>query len=210
MNKVIVVGAGGHGKVIVDILQKNKKFEVVGLVDEAAKEGFWGIPLLGGDDMLESIRREKQISYAFVALGDGKLRERVTEKVKKAGFQLVNAVSCDAIVSPHVSFGEGIAVMPGAVINGDVTLGDGCIINTNASLDHDCTVGAYTHIAPGGAVCGGVAIGKGCFIGAGSRVIDHLTIGDNTVVGAGAVVVTDIRGNCTVKGVPAKDTERLQ
>lgn len=199
-----MLGAGGHAKVITDILLKNEEYDVVGLIDEADKEGFWNIPVLGGDEMLETIYRDMGISNAFVALGNGRLREKVTKKAKRAGFRLINAVSKDAVISPRASLGEGIAIMPGAVINADVEIGDGCIINTNASIDHESIIGDYTHIAPGCAICGGVSIGKHCLIGVGSRVIDHLQIGDDTLVGAGATVVKSIVGNCTVVGVPAR------
>lgn len=204
MKKAIVVGAGGHAKVIIDILQRNGEYEVVGVVDAARTEGVWGIPFWGTDEDLTTIYRQRKVEYAFVALGNNKIREKVTAKAKAAGFQMINTISKEAIISPRVTIGEGVAVMPGAVINADAVLKDGSIVNTNASIDHESIVGEYTHVAPGSAVCGGVTIGRGCLLGAGCRVIDHLQIGNNTIIGAGSTVIKDIAGNCTAVGIPAK------
>lgn len=204
MRKVVIVGAGGHAKVIADILRENGEYEIAGLVDCNPDKSFWGIPVLGNDDDLARIYREKAIKYAFVALGNGKLRERVTKRVLEVGFQVINVISKAAVVSRSACLGTGIVIMPGAVINADVKIGDGCIINTNASIDHEGILGEYTHIAPGCAVSGKVRIGKHCLLGTGSRVIDQIDIGDDTIVGAGAAVVKNLRGNCTAVGVPAR------
>lgn len=201
------MGAGGHAKVIVDILQQNMEYEVVGLIDQKGKEGFWSIPVLGDDDDLPKLRIEMNVDYAFVALGNGMLREKVTQKVLAAGFELINVISKYAVVSNRVKIGIGTVVMPGAVINADVVIGDGCIINTNASVDHEDVIGAYTHIAPGCAISGKVTVGRQCLLGTGCRVIDEIAIGDNAIIGAGAVVIREIEGNCTAVGVPAKSVK---
>ena len=198
------MGAGGHAKVIVDILQQNMEYEVVGLVDQDGKEGFWGIPVLGDDEDLPKLHTELNIDYAFVALGNGMLRERVTKKVAAAGFELINVISKYAVVSNRVEIGNGTVIMPGAVINADAVMGNGCIVNTNASVDHEDVIGDYTHIAPGCALSGKVTVGRQCLLGTGCRVIDGITIGDNTIIGAGAVVIRKIHGDCTVAGIPAR------
>lgn len=210
MEKVIIVGAGGHAKVIVDILQKNGEYEVAGFIDRAGAKGFWGIPVVGTDETIGQVCREMAIKYAFVALGSGRLREKVSKNALNEGLQLINVVSGDAIVSDRVRWGKGVAVMPGAVINADVEIGDGCIINTNASVDHDGKIGDYTHIAPGSAVSGYVTIGRQCLLGTGCRVIDRITIGDDTVVGSGAAVIRNIEGGSVVVGVPAKSIRRRE
>ncbi len=204
MKKVLLVGAGGHAKVAADILLQNQDYEIAGIVDEQAESGFWGIPVVGRDADLASVRQELGIAYAFAALGDGRLREKVTKKVLAAGYELINVISASARISERALLGQGIAVMPGAVINADVRIADGCIINTNASVDHDGVIGEFTHIAPGTAVSGYVTVGRQCLLGTGSRVIDRITIGDNVTAGAGSVIIRNINGNCTVVGVPAK------
>lgn len=204
MKKVLIIGAGGHSKVIVDILQQNMEYEITGLIDQAGKSGFWGIPVVGSDDDLLRLRNEMHVDYAFVALGNGQLREKVTQKAMAAGYELVNVVSKDAIISSRARIGRGTVIMPGAVVNADVVIGDGCIVNTNASLDHECQIGDYTHVAPGCALSGKTVIGRQCMLGTGCRVIDGISIGDHTIIGAGAVVIDSFAGNCTVVGVPGK------
>ncbi len=204
MKKILVIGAGGHSKVIVDILQQNMEYEVIGLIDHPGKSGFWGIPVVGSDDDLLRLRNEMHVDYAFVALGNGQLREKVTQKAMAAGYELVNVVSKDAIISSRARIGSGTVIMPGAVVNADVAIGDSCIVNTNASLDHECQIGDYTHVAPGCALSGKTVIGRQCMLGTGCRVIDGISIGDHTIIGAGAVVIDSFAGNCTVVGVPGK------
>lgn len=201
--KVVVIGAGGHAKVIVDILQQNNEYDIVGMVDKCQMPGFWGIPVIGTDSDLPQIFAEG-IGHAFVAIGSNKIRQSVSKIVEKVGFQMINAISKHAIVSPYCKIGKGVAVMSGAVINGDTFLGDGCIVNTSASIDHDCTIESYVHVAPGTNVAGGVRIRSGSFIGVGSRIIDGIIIGCNVTVGAGTVVIHDIEENCTIVGSPAR------
>lgn len=208
MKKVLIIGAGGHAKVAVDILWQNKEYEIVGLVDRPGAKGFWNIPVVGRDEDLSRLKNEMHINYAFVALGNGQLRERVTQKVIAAGYDLVRVISKEAIISDYAKIGNGTVIMPGAVINAEAVIGEGCIINTNASVDHECLIGDYTHIAPGCALSGKIVIGRQCMLGTGCRVIDGISIGDNTVIGAGAVVIDSIAGNCTVVGVPGKIIKR--
>lgn len=203
MKKVIVIGAGGHAKVVVDIIQQNKEYEVVGLIAQSKEDGFWNIPVIGTDEELAELFA-KGIRYAFVAIGNGKIRKKITDLLNQIGFELINVISQHAIVSSTVRLGKGIVIMPGAIINADTVIEDGCIINTNASVDHDNHIGTFTHIAPGCAVAGFNKIGKSCFLGIGSRVIDRIEIGDCTTVGAGSVVIRNIVGNCTAVGVPAR------
>lgn len=204
MDRVIIVGAGGHAKVIIDILQQNKTYQIVGLIDKEETSGFWGIPILGKDVNLSDLKEQENVSLAFVALGNNILRERVSQRVLEAGYKLINVISSSAMISSKIKMGTGIAVMHGAIINADTEIGNGCIVNSNSSIDHECRIGEYTHIAPGVAISGGTKIGKGCFLGTGCRVIDKVKIGDDVVVGAGGVVINDIQSRCTVVGVPAQ------
>lgn len=208
MEEILIVGAGGHSKVIVDILQQNMEYEIAGLIDMPGTSGFWGIPVIGRDEDLVRLRNEMHVNHAFVALGNGRLREKVTQKAIAAGFALVSIISRDAVVSRHARIGNGTVIMPGAVINADAVIGDGCIVNTNASVDHECQIGDYTHIAPGCALSGKTVIGRQCMLGTGCRVIDGINIGDDTIIGAGTVVIDSIAGNCTVVGVPGKTIKK--
>lgn len=203
MDKVIIVGAGGHAKVIADIILQNGEYEIAGLIDRKSVKGFWNIPVIGDDTELSEIRK-RGIKYAFIALGANQLRRKLSELVKNEGFQLINVISRHAVISNRVSLATGIAIMPGAIINADTRIGEGGIINTNASIDHEGCLESYVHIAPGCSISGKVKIGENSFIGTGSRIIDGITIGADVVAGAGSVIIKDVESACTIVGVPAK------
>ena len=202
--RIVVVGAGGHARSVCDILLSSGAFELVGLLDPGAGEGFFGIPVLGGDALLpELIRNDRELG-AFVALGNNRLREEKTSELERLGYRIVNAVSPHAVISTHATLGRGIAIMPGAIVNACAEIGDGCILNTNCSVDHDTLVGAFSHIAPGATLCGRVTVGRRCFVGAGATVIDTLHLGDDLILGAGSTAIRSLPGGHTAVGVPAR------
>lgn len=201
---VVIVGAGGHAKVIIDILQENDEFALVGCTTpEKGQSTILGLPVLGTDEVLPELFHSG-VKLAFVALGGNRARLSLSEQLMNMGFGLINVISRRATVSRYVRLGAGIAVMPGAVVNVDTEIGNGAIINTGATVDHDCHIGRCAHIAPGTNLAGKVTIGEGAFVGVGSRVIPGCTVGPWSVVGAGAVVVRDLPGFVTAVGVPAR------
>lgn len=202
--KVVVIGAGGHSHSVCDILLQDKEINIVGLIDGYAESGFYGIPLIGGDDRLAEIFSDKTADHAFVAIGSNKLRHKLTSDLLRIGYKLVNAISPQSRISQYATISDGIAVMAGAVINAGASIGSGCIINTNCSIDHDTHISEFVHIAPGCAVCGNVHVGEETFLGVGTCVIDGIAIGGHSMIGAGAAVTKDIPDNCTAVGVPAK------
>src|SRR5262249_16617804 len=143
-----------------------------------------GAPILGSDGVLPDLYA-RGIRHCFVALGDNALRRKVAAQVTALGFELVNAISPKAVISPTVRLGRGIAVMAGAVINADTTVGNLAIVNTRASVDHDCQIGEAAHVAPRAALAGGVRVGSLAFVGAGATIVPGVSIGEATVVGAG-------------------------
>lgn len=207
--KVVIVGAGPHAKVIADILTSNHQYEIVGLVDRQEKKGFLGIDIIGDDNCLPDLYAQG-ITNAFVGIGDNHIRKKLFNSLKKLGFNIVNAISVHAVISEYAVVGCGVAVMPGAVINADTVIGDGCIINTNASVDHDNRIGEFTHIAPGSALAGSIHVGAESFCGVGCRIIDGIHVGHNVIIGAGAVVIKQVESNSTVVGVPAKYIKRKE
>lgn len=207
--KVIVIGAGGHSHSVCDILLQDPQNEIIGLLDNDPCAGFWGIEVLGKDDLLPELYESEKAEYVFVALGSNKLRKKLTEYARSIGFKLFNAISPKAFISPHAELGEGIAIMPGAIIGPNALIGNGSIINTNASIDHDDVIGEYCHVAPGVAISGKSLIGELTFIGAGATVKDYIKIGSNVMVGAGASVIKDLPSDCTAVGVPAKILKSL-
>jgi UDP-perosamine 4-acetyltransferase len=200
--RVVVVGGGGHAKVLVDVLEQAGGFEIVGFVSMEEHETLYRYPRLGNDETLPAVFRSG-ITSAVVAIGDNKRRQLSIHLLRTYGFKLTNAISPAAIISKWATIGDGAAILPGAVVNADSRLGDGVIVNTNASIDHDCVVGGCVHIAPGANVAGRVRLGEGVLLGIGSSVIPGVTIGPWTLVGAGAAVVTDLPANAVAVGVPA-------
>lgn len=203
MDKVVILGAGGHAKVIADILLQNNEYEIVGLVDSRIEQTFMGLRVIGDDECLKHLYKQG-VKKAFVAIGSNQLRRKLSVMLETIGFERINVISGHAVISPTACLGSGIAVMPGAVINACASIGNGCIINTNASVDHDVFIKEYTHIAPGNAIAGCVSIGECCFIGIGCRIIDNIIIGNNVTLGAGAVVLNDIEDDHLAVGIPAK------
>lgn len=203
--KVAVIGAGGHAKVVIDLLRRGD-FDVVASVDPTSdKRQVNGVPVFGGEEssVLDDLLRSG-VHHAFVALGDNGLRERVARRLEGLGFRFVNAIGRSAVISPSAVVGTGCAIMEGSIVNADATIGDFAIMNTNSSLDHDCIVERCVHLAPGVAVAGTVRLGERVFLGAGARVIPGVTICKDTVVGAGAVVISNIAAPGVWAGVPAR------
>src|SRR4030066_1795075 len=209
MRKVVIVGSGGHAKVIMDILSSSKDYELVGCTSaDLTLREVMGIPVLGDDSILPQLFAEG-IKYAFVAIGDNRKREEFSNYVTRAGFELINAISLYSYISYTVKLGKGIAIMPGAVINACAVIQNNAIINTGATIDHDCLIGAGCHIAPGCHIAGNVRIGQGSFFGVGCKVIPKITIGEWSIIGAGAVVVNDLPGYSLALGAPAKVVKKL-
>jgi UDP-perosamine 4-acetyltransferase len=161
-----------------------------------------GIPVLRGDENLLHLR-EAGYAKLFVAIGSNKLRARLATIAIDQGYELVNAISPRAIISPSVHMGSGVAVMAGAIINADAKIGDLAIINTGATIDHDCQIGESAHIAPQCGLAGNVLVGNFSFLGIGCKIIPEISIGDNVTVGAGSIVICDIASSVTAVGAPA-------
>jgi sugar O-acyltransferase (sialic acid O-acetyltransferase NeuD family) len=204
---LVIFGASGHGKVIIDCIERAGEFVILGVVDDdPAKAGQFllGHAVLGGRKFLESLLMREPGLGVVVAVGDNRARISIADWIGTTGARLVSVAHPAAVVARSASVGAGTVIMPGAVINADAVVGDNAIVNTGACVDHDCTVGTATHIAPGAVVCGGVRLGRGVLVGAGARILPGTAIGDWAVVGAGAVVVGDIPAGAVAVGVPAR------
>ncbi len=203
--RVLVIGAGGHARVCIEVLLETPGLTVVGAVsdDGAGRDGL-GIPVLGRQDDLQELALSVDGNALCVAIGDNGVRSRISQEVTESGWSTTTIVSRAATVSPTVELAPGCQLLPGAVVNAASTLGAGTIVNTNASVDHDARVGEFVHIAPGAVLGGDVTIGDRAFVGLGARVLPGRTVGSDAVVGAGAVVVEDVAPGTTVVGVPAR------
>ena len=190
---MILYGASGHAKVIIDTL------EAIGMkIDYVVDDNASISSLLGYE-----VRRDSgHYDSAIVSIGNGKIRKEIVGRLEVK--EWVKAIHPKATVSPHSIIGEGSVVMAGAVINSGAVIGKHCIINTGATVDHDCVIGDYCHIAPGVNISGDTHIGEGTWVGVGSCVIQCLSIGKNCFIGAGSVVVKDLPDNVVAYGNPCK------
>ena len=202
--KVIIIGAGGHAKVVADAVRKSGD-EVIGFLDDRVErlgECFCGSKILGS--VSEYDRFSESASF-IIAVGDGVIRKRIAES---CGARWYTAIHPSAQIADGVEIGEGSFVSAGAVINPDSKIGKHSIINTRAVVEHDCKIGDYTHIAPASVVCGGTLVGDMCWIGAGATVINGISVCDNVLIGAGATVIKDVTACGTYVGVPAKKLDK--
>lgn len=203
---VVILGAGGHGKVVLDILRAAGQHNVIGFLDankSLAGSTICDVPVLGGMNLLPKLRQQKKIAGAIIAIGDNRARRSCASVCHEHGVELINAIHPSATISLTASIGQNVVIAASATICVDARIEDSAIINTGAIIDHETVVGEAAHIAPGAVIAGRVTVGSAAFIGLGARVIQCLSIGEESIIGAGAVVITDIPGRSTAVGVPA-------
>ncbi len=204
--KIVIFGAGGHGKVVLDILLKSK-LKVLGFLDDDAKKinkKVLGFKILGDRSYLI---KNKTVSVAL-GIGGNVTREKIFKKVKSLGIEIVSAIHPQAIIAKGVKIGEGVVIMPGVIIGPSVVLKEGVVINTSASVDHDCYLNRFCQIWPGAHLAGSVTVGEFSYVGTGASVIQNINIGKNVMIGAGAAVIRNIPDSVTCVGVPAKIIKR--
>ena len=199
-DSVIIIGAGGHGKVIADIVEANGNCVKGFLDDDDAIQGksVLDFPVLG--------KTADYVNYKdcefVIAVGNPEIRKKLTEAID---VKWHTAVHPNAVISKlDVEIGEGTVIMANAVVNPSAKIGRHCIINTGAVVEHDNVLEDFVHISPNAVLAGTVTIGKATHIGAGAAVINNITIADNCVVGCGAAVISDITESGTYVGVPAR------
>lgn len=199
MNRLIIIGASGHGKVVADIARLSGYTDIAFLDDAPGLEVVSGYPVLG---VVSTFFAYLQDDF-FVAIGNSDSRRRIQDEIASSGARLVTLIHPSAVVAKDVVIGEGTAVMAGAVINPSVRIGRGCIVNTSASVDHDCVIGDFAHISVGAHLAGTVSIGYGTWVGIGAVVSNNISICSNCMIGAGAVVVKNINVGGKFYGIPA-------
>jgi sugar O-acyltransferase (sialic acid O-acetyltransferase NeuD family) len=207
MNEFIVIGGGGHARVVISVLRKLKGYSVLGYTDRTDYGTVMGAPYLGPDSSLTSMisgSRQLQAVLGVGQVGLGRPRQDLWDRLVAHRLHFPRILSIDAIVNDGVSGGEGAVIMDGAVVNCGVTLGRGVIVNTNSTIEHDTVLGDWVHVAPGATVCGEVGIGPYSMIGAGATVIEGKKIAACCVVGAGATVVHDLTEPGVYVGSPAR------
>lgn len=208
---VILLGAGGHAKVLIDAL-KLQSVEILGIVDvDTDKKGqeLMGVKVMGGDEeVMKYSPQQIRLVNGIGSVRVSPLRRRIFELFKSKGYEFENVIHPASTIACDVELLEGVQIMAGAVIQTGCRLGSNSIINTHASVDHDCRLGNHTHISPGAVLSGGVVVGEGAHIGTGAVVIQGVQIGANSLVAAGAVVTRNVLSDVIVAGVPARELTR--
>ena len=205
MKPLVVFGAAGQAKVVIEAVERCGTHRIIGLVSERPLDFESRYPVLGRDDDLPGLWNRLGPFEGFIAVGDGRVRREIAERCR----QIMPGLVFPAVVHPLARLASsaiidaGAFVAIGATVCADARVGPHALINTNASIDHDCQIGPYVSIAPNAALGGTVRVGAAVFVGIGAAVLPNLTIGEGSIVGAGAVVIRDVPASVTVVGVPA-------
>lgn len=210
MDKLIIIGGGGHARVLSDILEETGFCDVIGFTDVMSRE-VPGVEYIGDDGEVEKHATDKvRLVNGIGSVRRPQHRQEVYEKFKSLGYRFFSVIHPRADLSSRISLGEGVQILRGVVINAGTTIEENVIINTSTSVDHDCVIGAHSHIAPGVILCGEVKIGRGCHIGTGVKIIQGIAIGDNVLIGAGETVKEDLSSGTTFVTSGAYDPRRAQ
>lgn len=210
MKKIIIIGSGGHAKVVADIIltrekELNEDLKIIGFLDDNFKklkyDNIFNIPIIGNLNNIDNFNKNEDYFF-IIAIGSNEVRKKISKKYQKLNYY--TAIHPRSIISREVTIGSGTVVMANAVINPNSTIGKHCILNTSSVIEHDNELGDYVHISPNATLCGGVNINDNSWIGAGSVIRQQIHIGKNVLVGANSVVVKNIEDNCVVVGNPAK------
>jgi len=207
MSKVILLGAGGHCKVVIDHLQVTGK-KILGVLDDNPKiagSEILGCKIIGPMERLAEM--SKKADYAVIAVTDPRTRKKLAEKCQDAGFEMTVFIHPSAVISVSAAISSTAQICAGTIINPMARIEENVIINTQAVIEHDCLIGSFCHIAPSVSLMGNVHVGSLTMIGASTVVNPNLRIGSRVVVGAGSVVVKNLEGRSSYRGVPAKKAE---
>ncbi|MGL5023158.1 MAG: acetyltransferase [Cetobacterium sp.] len=214
MKEIVIIGAGGHAKVIIDIILQRKKILndnliVKGILDDSFSENeekkLFEIPIIGNVNKISELSSN---IYYIIAIGNNSIRKKISQNYKEIKY--ITLIHPKAIIAENVSISTGTVLMAGSIVNACTKIGKHCIINTGSIIEHDNIIKDYVHISPGAILCGGVIVEEETWIGTGSTIIQGLKIGTKVIVGAGSIVIKDIEAECKVVGNPAKSKNGIK
>jgi len=203
--KIVIVGTGGHARVILSILKALRSWDIAGLLDRESaprEELIEGYKIIGSWRDIEAMRQ--RADHAVVAVGDNKERKQLYSSLRNAKFNVPTLIHPSAYVDGSAEIGDGCVLCMGALVGANVAVGSNTIINSGAIVDHECRLESNVHIGPGARLAGRVTVGADTFVGMGVSIIDKAKIGKNVTIGAGSVVISDFASDVVVGGVPAK------
>lgn len=206
-SRIFILGAGGHGRVVLDILLSAGIYEPVGFLDnnpDTHGRRVDGVPVLGPIDLLAEFASRHDAAGVIVAVGDNGVRRGLARQVERLGLALISAVHPSAIIAHNAQVGRNAVIAAGAVVCANCQVGDSVILNTGCIIDHQTMIGEGAHVCPGARVAGRVKIESGVFIGIGATIVQMVTLGYESIIGAGAVVLENVPPLTTVVGVPAR------
>lgn len=207
--KAVLVGAGGHGRVVLDAIRRQGGVEIVAVVDsDPAKHGtrFEGLDVIGDESQLVSLRH-RGVEGVVLGVGSvdiGTARSSLFGRISVMGLSLPTVIHPTAVVAPTAHLGSASVVLAGAILNPGVSVGNNVIVNTGAIIDHDVVIGDHAHISPGVNLAGAVRVGQGSHVGIGATILQGVYVGRDVMIGAGAVVLHDVVDGSRVAGVPAR------
>ena len=202
MDEIILVGAGGHARSCVDVIELSGHFKIAGLVekDHTNSQENLGYPIIGTDDDLPDLRRDYEVALVTVGqIKSAATRVRLFDMLNDLKYKLPVIVSPRSHVSPHCKIGASTIIMHDVIVNANAKVGKNCIINNKALIEHDAVVSDHCHISTGAIINGEVKIGKESFIGSGAVTKQSICIGEKCIIGAGAVIKTDIEDKRIIK-----------
>jgi sugar O-acyltransferase (sialic acid O-acetyltransferase NeuD family) len=207
-NSVLILGAGGHAKVLIDTLRTQKNISVLGILDTNPKligTKVLDIPVLGSEEeiLAQYSPDTVQLINGMGSVGLPIQRAALFNKFKKSGYQFLTVIHPTAYVGAGVILGEGTQLLAGSIVQVGTEIGANVIVNTRAAIDHDCHIGDHVHVAPGVTCCGSVIVEQISHIGCGAVLMQGIKIGEQSLIAAGAVVIRDVSKGSKVAGVPA-------
>lgn len=205
MEKIVIIGCGGHAKSVLDIIEREQKYEVVGFSSKDLDEEFEyrGYKIISTDENLKQVL-EKGVKNAVIGIGfmgESNVRENLYRKVQKMGFHFPVIVDPTAVIASDAEISDGTVIGKKVVVNSEAHVGENVILNTASVIEHECKIGNGSHIAVGSLLCGDVEVGNNSFIGAGTTIIQGCKVGDSVLVGAGSLVLGDIKANTRCVGI---------
>ncbi len=206
MKEILIIGAGGHGRVVLDIIRASKEYKPIGFIDNNTHlhgKCIDGLEVLGDFSVIDKTSDNKPVAGAIVAIGDAGIRRKFSEMVAISGLKLLNAIHPSANIATNVTIGHNVVIAAGALVCAHCQIGNSVILNTGCIVDHESIVANSAHICPGAKLAGRVIVESGAFVGIGATIVQNIRIGTDAVVGAGAVVINDVPPAVTVVGVPA-------